>query len=771
MANDIKRVLQIDTGNSEKTIKQLKDEIKQLKGELENASIGSEKFTQASEQLATAQDELKSALNITKQSVEDAEGSYNALVKQMAELKKEWKATADEAKRNSLGVEIDNINNQLKELDATIGNNQRNVGNYKGDVVAALQEVGTQTKSYSEQWGEAQKATEQTRAKFESVAKIASGVASGFAAVQGATALLGIENENLEKTFVKVQSAMAIAQGVGGMKDLIEGFSQAKTAFQGASLGVKTFITGLHGIKAAIAATGIGALVVGVGMLIAYWDDLVELFGDSEDEIKKVKDQTIELQNTLKKNDDKNNFIVRLAEAAGKSKKEIIALRKEMALAQLQIAADGLREAKETAARVKRNKESSEAIKAADEAVVKAREEYFKREKEYYDIEEDRIVHNVELKTKAAEDAVRIAKEQTAKEKAEAEARKKLAIQYDEEAKQSLIDTANEELIALTKAYEEKKALLEKEGIDVTDLGLAYDKAYKEIEEKYRQINAQPLIDGYKNAIDAIDTETGFKQQEIELKYDVDESTDPVVNIEREIEKTRELEEVRQTAHNTKLQQIDEILKSNLLSDEQRLQYENAKANAIRQNAIEEEKAIKKLDKLDAQATEAKKKRLMLQVNSTIDVTSSMLGAVGGLMEEGSKAQKGFATAQAIMDTYKAANSAYASMAGIPIVGPALGAAAAAAAVIAGIKNVKEIWAVDETGKSVNPSASAETPTSASVTPSINLNEALPIEYTRNLLTDTETQEMNTNNRVYVVESDITETQNNVNVKETNSSF
>lgn len=770
MANEIKTVLQVNTGNSEKTIKQLKDEIKQLKGELENATIGTEAFSQKSKELSDAQDELKQALNITKQSVEDAEGSYNALVKQMAELKKQWKETADEAKRNSLGKEIDNINNQLKELDASIGNNQRNVGNYKGDVVAALQEIGTGTKSYSEQWGEAQKATEQTRAKFESVAKVASGLASGFAAVQGATALLGIENENLEKTFVKVQSAMAIAQGVGGMKDLIEGFSQAKTAFAGATTGVKTFITGLHGIKAAIAATGIGALVVGVGLLIAYWDDLVELFGDGEDEIKKVKDQTIELQNTLKKNDDKNNFIVRLAEAAGKSKKEIIALRKEMALAQLQIAAVGLREAKETAARVKRNKESSEAEKEADAAVVKARAEFEKRKQEFFDIDRDRIVHNVELKRKAAEDAKTIAAEQAAAEAAAAEERKNLAIQYDEEAKQSLIDTANEELIALTKAYEEKKKILQAEGIDVTDLGLAYDKAYKNIEEKYRQIDAQKLIDANKNAIDAIDTETGFKQQEVEVKYSYTETDNPVEKIEQEIAKEQELEQIRREAHEQRLKEIDELLQSQTISDEERKRLEEEKAKLIRQNAIDEEKYIKKLTKLEQDQTKTKKQLLMLQANATVETTSNTLKAVAGLMEEGSKGQKGIATAAAIMDTYKAANSAYAAMAGIPIVGPALGAVAAAAAVLAGIKNVQAIWAVDETGKNVNPTAETTTP-SASVTPAINLNEALPIEYTRNILTDTETQEMNTNNKVYVVESDITETQNNVNVKETNSSF
>ena len=57
------------------------------------------------------------------------------------------------------------------------------------------------------------------------------------------------------------------------------------------------------------------------------------------------------------------------------------------------------------------------------------------------------------------------------------------------------------------------------------------------------------------------------------------------------------------------------------------------------------------------------------------------------------KAQKAVAITQAIIDTYKSANAAYSAMAGIPVVGPALGVAAAGAAVAAGIANVAAIRA------------------------------------------------------------------------------
>lgn len=59
---------------------------------------------------------------------------------------------------------------------------------------------------------------------------------------------------------------------------------------------------------------------------------------------------------------------------------------------------------------------------------------------------------------------------------------------------------------------------------------------------------------------------------------------------------------------------------------------------------------------------------------------------------------KAAAIAQATIDTYRAANSAYASLSGIPYVGPALGAAAAAAAIAAGIANVNQIRSQDYAG-------------------------------------------------------------------------
>lgn len=59
--------------------------------------------------------------------------------------------------------------------------------------------------------------------------------------------------------------------------------------------------------------------------------------------------------------------------------------------------------------------------------------------------------------------------------------------------------------------------------------------------------------------------------------------------------------------------------------------------------------------------------------------------------KKGAAAYKVFASTQAVIDTYAAANAAYRAMAGIPFIGPALGIAAAAAAIASGVANVAKI--------------------------------------------------------------------------------
>ena len=118
-------------------------------------------------------------------------------------------------------------------------------------------------------------------AKFKGLGQALTGVAGGFAAVQGAMGLIGVESENVEKQLLKVQSAMALAAG-------IDQLTEAKEAFL--NLG-KTAVRAFNAIKAAIGGTGIGLIVIALGVIYTYWEDISEAIGLAGDETEKYAKQ------------------------------------------------------------------------------------------------------------------------------------------------------------------------------------------------------------------------------------------------------------------------------------------------------------------------------------------------------------------------------------------------------------------------------------------------------------------------------------------------
>ena len=152
-------ILKVGTGDAVKNVGELRENIKLLKQQLNDKDLstpeGMKEYNETLQELKINQNALKDAMYATTASWEDVtnaatganiafkennelvtmEGvSYNALVHELADLKQAWRATSDEAERAQLGERINNVNNQLKEMDASVGNYQRNVGNYIGAV-------------------------------------------------------------------------------------------------------------------------------------------------------------------------------------------------------------------------------------------------------------------------------------------------------------------------------------------------------------------------------------------------------------------------------------------------------------------------------------------------------------------------------------------------------------------------------------------------------------------------------------------------------------
>ena len=185
-------------------------------------------------------------------------------------------------------------------------------------------------------------------AKFKALTASLAGAAGGFGAVQGAMALFGVESENVQKTLLKVQSAMAISQGLQAVGESIdsfktlgavikssETFQKLNTTTTAAAAVVQRLFTGAVNettvsfkfLKVAIAATGIGLFLVALGTLVAYWDDIKGAIGGVNVEQGKLNVQSTKNlkteQDKLEAIDGQNNQL----KLQGKSEREILDIK------------------------------------------------------------------------------------------------------------------------------------------------------------------------------------------------------------------------------------------------------------------------------------------------------------------------------------------------------------------------------------------------------------------------------------------------------------
>lgn len=146
-------ILKIGTQEAVQNIGDLRKNVQILKKSLEDLDIGSREYQDTLDELKVNQNALKDAMYATSSSmddvtksasganvifdeqgklVKDATVSYNSYVHAMAALKEEFRSTGDAVRRADLADKINQINDQLKGMDAAQGNFQRNVGNYEG---------------------------------------------------------------------------------------------------------------------------------------------------------------------------------------------------------------------------------------------------------------------------------------------------------------------------------------------------------------------------------------------------------------------------------------------------------------------------------------------------------------------------------------------------------------------------------------------------------------------------------------------------------------
>lgn len=778
-------ILKVGTGEAVKNVGELRENIKQLKAALNDQDLsnpeGMKKYNELLGELKINQNALKDAMYATTASWDDitnaATGaniafdqnnklvnmqgvSYNALVHEMADLKQAWRATTDEMERAALGERINSVNDQLKSMDASVGNYQRNVGNYIGAVDHLTASFGSMGKG------------------AQSVIAPIKGVTTGLKTLSAtpAIAILGLLANVLQK----------VIEGLKSSEKNTNAMTAAMAPFAAIGDTVTKVLQGLGGVLAKV--------VEGFGKLTS------AIFGTNEatkERLRLAKEEAAlqeQERNNIIANAEAEREVARLrAEAADKTKysaSERIALLEQAGEQERLIAERSVQAAKMQYEIIKsRNaltQSNAEDLKKEAEAyaaVVNAETSYYNKVREINaGISEAR---NAEAK--AASDAAKAAKDAAAA---------KIAAEKEYIAKA----LADEVQAATNRAEAFRHGSVEYLAAMRDVAALEYDQMKRQMDETdaewqaRRLAAARKLAEAQQSTTDALIEEgrlalenemnalaTGSLDQlakAVELaKYNLD-------NIHQAIDESddaflaRRLE--AQQAYQGALQAQNEAE-----VEEGRQQYEQRLAT-LEENSLaylDAEVALKKyeldtLHQLEGESEEAFRTRQlqaekeyynakkaqvqswMQTLNGMASGVSSILGSIADAMEENTemteaeaKKAKNLRVASATIDMLQGAVTAYAGAQslGVPM-GPIIGAINAAAVIATGIANIAKIKATQVSANS----SSSQTPI---VPAQVNAPTVSPqVQQVRTLTSASEEDRLNRmadDHRVYILSSDL----------------
>ena len=238
----------------------IKKFLDQLKAELANVGKGSAEFKELTAAIATTE----AALKELEGTASKTDAKFVPLKTRIRELKNEMTALEDQGKENTaqyqkLSIEAAKLTDQL------------------GDQAQRIRTLSSDTY------------------KLDAGVDIVRTFAAGWQVAEGALALTGGASEEFQQTLVRLNALMAISNGLLEINNFLTGQSAGKIALENFWLGAKatalrlvtasteTATVAQKEFAAAIAATGIGVLVVGLGLLVAYWDDIADAITGATD--------------------------------------------------------------------------------------------------------------------------------------------------------------------------------------------------------------------------------------------------------------------------------------------------------------------------------------------------------------------------------------------------------------------------------------------------------------------------------------------------------
>lgn len=523
-------------------------------------------------------------------------------------------ATQDVQKLDKAFEDTDNsvksLRTQLKEAQAQVGLMADKFGATSKEAIEAAKRAA----DLKDRIGDAKALTDAFNpdAKFKAVAASLAGVAGGFSALQGAMALFGTENKDVEKALLKVNAAMALSQGLQAVGESVDSFRQlgavikSTTTFQELNnaatktatavqraFGVATVetSTGFKVLKGAIVATGIGALVVllgevinnfdaisdwikksplgglakGIGELVTQFTDFIGVTSEAERNLEK-------LSNANKRaNEDIENRI-KVLKAQGGSEEEIYKLSQKRVENEL----SNLRESLKTKG------------KLSDE-----------EEKQFRSLKTEQLVLTADYNKKSA-DANKKAAEEAKKKQDEVN---KQIVEDTKKANDLLLQMRNEKAIAELKtedekniallAQQEKQKIAEVEGLKISEklkgelkAAIVADFDAKETELKEKQAKAKAEKDA-----EALQAEQDFNNKVSEIKANAIKDDNERAEAQRLAKLEKDLTELEADKEFLKKSLTEQAEIKKALIDASELEGQNSK-NEIIKKGLEEEVAL-----------------------------------------------------------------------------------------------------------------------------------------------------------------------------------
>ena len=838
MADEIKKVITVDVSDSLDNLDELRDKvvsagysfsslksaknyIDRLRASLIDLDETSEEYEERVEEIDKVQDKLNKAMKATGDKTKDAEGSYNALSKKMSELKKAFKETNDEAERQTLAKQINGINDQLKEMDASIGNYQRNVGNYEGAFTKGLAGI-----------------TSQIQALGNPLAIAKNGV---LALGKAMKALL----TNPVGAFIMsiVVAVKALKKGFEQSETASNSLKKAFSAFQPVINAINNAFTGFAKLVGNIAEKAIPALVNGL-MKAGDWmmtllnkigivsDKKLESFRKSieaqKEAVKVTQDLTdrdIELTEKRRKfqvKEAKTEFEVSELRAKAANKDKYSAKQREKFLndaiaKERKLNDEKLALAQEEYDILKKRSELTDNDAETNDALAAAEANLYNIKKEYYAKERELIAQKIAAGQELSNEEKKILEEQKEELKKVEEIKNR--------AELSQLSSKDRELKILEDKYKEEKALLEKYGQDTTKLTAEYEAQRQEIINKNGGDKAKEIDE---RAIQSLMNSTDRQLDILKKRYEeekklLEENGIDTVNLTKEYE--RQVAEVKAGEGEGKIKDIndnsalerdiaDKTIFIELEKKEKLLQIERERLEGTKavyeelyklDNLSEEKKQeyadkIKEIDAALVENSHNTKEVQKAQAQDLINTYNQVSQSIGELMnnvaeiwqdsikqrikngkiteEQGKKEfenSKKLQIATAIINGLAGVATAVSTAMSLgPITGPIVGAANSALVIATTAAQIAKIKSTtfDGGGSSIDSdiSSAAATPTPAAVeyTPKYSTNVTGESE-TVNLANAVSERQKDT--RVYVVESDINEAGKRVEIREAESTF